>query len=94
MNDEFDKILLEPPEDEWFNKCPVCRYKINNCQCLFGGNVHPDRSKRIEVIKDHLYLLDSVELDHFIRLESQWQMSYADSETNDILNEVKGELQC
>lgn len=42
MIDEFNKILLEPPEDEWFVKCPICGYKLSDCQCLVGGNAHPD----------------------------------------------------
>ncbi len=94
MNDEFNKILLEPPEDEWFVKCPVCGYKISDCQCLFGGSAHPNRWKRIQVIKDHLYLLNSVELHHFIWLESMLEISYEDPEMTNILNELKGEHQC
>ena len=27
-------------------KCPVCKYDISMCQCMFGGSAHPDRSKR------------------------------------------------
>lgn len=27
----------------WFNKCPICGYKLSDCQCLVGGNAHPDR---------------------------------------------------
>ena len=27
-------------------KCPICGYKISQCQCTFGGSAHPDRSKR------------------------------------------------
>ena len=27
-------------------KCPVCKYDISMCQCMFGGSAHPDRSKK------------------------------------------------
>ena len=37
-------------------------------QCMFSGSCHPDRQKRKEVVKDHLYLL-SRKLKHIIRLE-------------------------
>lgn len=95
QKDNFlEETLLEPPKDEWFNKCPICGYKLRDCQCLVSGNAHPDRWKKIKVIKDHLYLLNSVELHHVIWLERQWQMSYTDPEMTDILNEVKGEHQC
>ena len=39
------------------NKCPICNYSFNYCQCLYGGDAHPDREKRKQVVKDHLYLL-------------------------------------
>lgn len=94
MIGEFNKMLLEPPEDEWFVKCPICGYKLSDCQCLVGGNAHPDRWKKIKVVKDHLYLLNSVQIKHIIWLESNWETSYDDPEMNDILKELKGDQQC
>ena len=81
-------------KDEWFNKCPICGYKLSDCQCLVGGNAHPDRWKKIKVVKDHLYLFNSVQIKHVIWLESKWETSYDDPEMNDILKELKGENQC
>lgn len=37
--------------------CPICGYKFGMCQCRFGGNAHPDRSKRIAVVTDHYEML-------------------------------------
>lgn len=72
------------------NKCPICKYKISMCQCMFSGSCHPDRSKRKEVVKDHLYLLSRKQLKHIIRLEKLWRTSYGDSEKQIILEELKG----
>lgn len=30
------------------DKCPICNYRIDMCQCQHGGSGHPDRSKRRE----------------------------------------------
>ena len=57
-------------------KCPICGYDLDNCQCLFGGSAHPDRSVREEVVKDHLYLLSPEQLTHLIELQRYWQVSY------------------
>ena len=70
-------------------KCPICKYDIFNCQCLFSGSAHPDRSKRKTVIKDHLYLLSSKQIEHVINLERFWQTSYGDEAKNAILKELK-----
>lgn len=43
-------------------KCPICDYQISSCQCLYGGSAHPDRSKRIDVVFDHLYLFSKSKL--------------------------------
>ena len=77
------------PYDEE-EKCPICKYGISQCQCYFGGSAHPDRSKRKEVVKDHLYLLSDEQIKHVIYLESRWQTSYGDKEKNDIVEELKG----
>ena len=70
-------------------KCPICKYDISMCQCMFGGRSHPNRSKRKEVVKDHLYLFSARQIQHIISLESRWQTSYGDEEKNRILEELK-----
>lgn len=54
-------------------KCPICDYKISSCQCLYGGSAHPDRSKRIHVVFDHLYLFSKKQITHLIELQKYWQ---------------------
>ena len=71
-------------------KCPICKYDISMCQCMFGGSAHPDRSKRKEVVKDHLYLFSARQIQHITSLEKRWQTSYGDEEKNRILEELKG----
>ena len=61
-------------------KCPICNYEIKDCQCIFGGTAHPNRSKRREVVFDHLYLFEKEQVEHLIRLQRQWQTSYGDKE--------------
>ncbi|RHI25674.1 hypothetical protein DW172_03045 [Agathobacter rectalis] len=68
-------------------QCPICEYNISECQCLFGGNCHPDRSKRIEVVTDHLYLFSKEQVQHVLKLQKYWCISYGDDEKNNILNE-------
>lgn len=50
-------------------KCPICGYKIDMCQCLFARTGHPTRDKEQEVVKDHLYFLSKKQLNHVIELE-------------------------
>ena len=57
-----------------------CKYDISMCQCMFGGSAHPDRSKRREVVIDHLYLLSPKQIEHIINLQRRWQTSYGDEE--------------
>lgn len=38
------------------DKCPICNYRIDMCQCRYGGSCHPNRSKRRAVVLDHLYI--------------------------------------
>lgn len=72
-------------------KCPICRYNLDDCQCYFGGSAHPDRSKRREVVQDHLYLLNDKQLAHLIKLQAFWQTSYGDEEKSKILDTlIKG----
>lgn len=67
-------------------KCPICGYDLDDCQCYFGGSAHPDRSKRREVVQEHLYLLSDKQLAHLIKLQAFWQTSYGDEEKSKILN--------
>ena len=71
------------------NKCPICNYSFNYCQCLYYGDAHPDREKRKQVVKDHLYLLSNTQIRHLAKLESWWSTSYGDNEKNAILEELK-----
>lgn len=71
-------------------KCPICKYELGYCQCLFGGSAHPDRSKRRMVVLDHLYLLTDEQIAHIIKLQKHWQTSYGDGEKNKIVDELKG----
>ena len=59
-------------------KCPICEYDIQNCQCVFGGLGHPDRSRRAEIVKDHLYMLSPKQIGHLVAVEDWWQTSYGD----------------
>lgn len=75
------------------DKCPICSYPLDHCQCLFEGNAHPDRNKEREVVLDHLYLLSEAQLRHVIKLEEHWRMSYTDRERTAILERLKFEHQ-
>ena len=70
-------------------KCPICGYELKYCQCCFGGSAHPDRSKRREVVQDHLYLLNAEQLAHLIKLQAFWQTSYGDDEKTELLKEYE-----
>lgn len=70
------------------DKCPICEYPLNKCQCLYAGDAHPDRSKRQRVVLDHLYILSEPQLRHVIELERWWNMSYSDPELTKICNEM------
>lgn len=69
-------------------KCPICEYKISECQCTFGGNAHPNRDKRKQVVFDHLYLFSEKQVRHLIELEEYWQISYDDEEKMSIYREL------
>lgn len=66
-------------------KCPICNYHLNYCQCQFGGSAHPDRNKKREVVLDHLHLLSKRQIKHIINLQRYWQVSYGDEERTKIL---------
>lgn len=70
------------------DKCPICKYQLDQCQCLYAGNAHPDRSKRIQVILDHLFILSESQLRHVIELERWWNISYTDPELTEICNQM------
>ena len=69
-------------------KCPICNYELDSCQCKFGGSAHPDRSKRRDVVFDHLYLFSNKQIKHLIDLEKYWQISYGDEERENICKEL------
>ena len=71
------------------DKCPICDYKFSDCQCLFGGNAHPDRSKRLEVVLHHLYLFSDEQIKHIQNVEKYWQVSYEDKERSNIREQLK-----
>ena len=70
-------------------KCPICDYEEGHCQCRFGGSAHPDRSKKYEVVIDHLYLLTNKQVEHIIELQKYWQISYVDDEKEEIYKELE-----
>ena len=67
------------------DKCPICEYPFDQCQCLFGGSAHPNRNEERQVVLDHLYLLTEAQLQHVINLEKTWSMSYGDEKRMTIL---------
>lgn len=70
--------------------CPICGYELSkNCQCLFGGTAHPDRSLRRKVVLDHLYLFSPKQIQHIIDLQRHWQTSYSDERKTIILDALK-----
>lgn len=70
-------------------KCPICGYRLKECQCLYSGSCHPDRSKREEVVLHNLYLLSQEQLEHIISIQKAQRGSYEDKESNRILTELK-----
>lgn len=68
--------------------CPICRYGFTSCQCRYTGPAHPDRSLRKQVVLDNLHLLSKKQVKHIIKLESDLQVSYGDSEREAILKEL------
>ena len=70
-------------------RCPICEYRLKDCQCLYSGSCHPDRSKREEVVLHHLYLLTPEQIDHIKTLQKAQRSSYEDKEKNQILTELK-----
>lgn len=73
--------------------CPICDYPFDMCQCRFGGNAHPDRSKRARVVADHIYLLSDEQIEHLKQVQKWWHTVYDDEEMNQILVELEREVE-
>lgn len=69
--------------------CPICEYPVDQCQCMFAGDAHPDRSKKNEVARQHLYFFTPEEQQHVIDLEKRMGMSYGDAGKNAALMKLK-----
>jgi hypothetical protein len=69
--------------------CPICKYDIPHCQCRFAGNAHPDRSDIRDVVLHHLHLLSIKQLDHIIKLEKHWNISYSDPKLEAIRKDLE-----
>lgn len=74
-------------------KCPICDYTFECCQCYYGGSAHPDRHKRREVVCDHLYLFSDKQIKHLMAVQRRWSTSYSDKERTDILKDLKREYE-
>lgn len=73
--------------------CPICKYPFDMCQCRFAGSAHPDRSKRAEVVLNHIYLLSDKQIEHIKQVQKWWHRVYDDEEMNQILAELESEVQ-
>ena len=89
--DAIENARVHLEEASMKEKCPICDYDIENCQCRFGGSAHPDRSKRQSVVQDHLYLFSDKQVRHIIELERYWRTSYSDEEKEKIREELEQE---
>ena len=89
--DAIENACVQSEEANMKEKCPICDYDIEHCQCRFGGSAHPDRSKRQSVVKDHLYLFSDKQVRHIIELERHWRTSYLDEEKEKIREELERE---
>ena len=61
-------------------RCPICEYEMQECQCIYSGSAHPDRSRRTRIVKDHLEMLSPKQVGHLITLEAFWRTSYRDDD--------------
>ena len=61
------------------------------CQCRYGGSGHPDRSKRREVVLDHLYMFSQEQIAHIANIQRQCPISYPDEERENIRKELSDE---
>ena len=71
--------------------CPICKYPLDWCQYRYAGSAHPDRSKRRDVVQDHLYLLSNEQIEHLKKVQAYWQSSSTDKEYNKILKELEND---
>lgn len=71
------------------NVCPICGYKFKMCQCRFGGNAHPDRSKNQKVVCDHFYMLSVRQVFHVMKLQKYWATSYGDTGMERMVKNLK-----
>ena len=67
--------------------CPVCRYEIEHCQCMYDHSVN--RNDRRRVVFTHLYLLTPAQLNHIIEIQKMQHESYSDDERSSILEELQ-----
>ena len=61
------------------------------CQCRYGGSCHPDRSKRREVVLDHLYMFSQEQIKHIANIQRRCPISYPDEERENIRKELSDE---
>ena len=61
------------------------------CQCRYGGSCHPDRSKRREVVLDHLYMFSHEQIAHIANIQRQCPISYPDEDRENIRKELLDE---
>lgn len=71
--------------NKMLNVCPICEYPLDQCQCIFDGSAHSDRSKKNEVVRQHLYLFNKEQQEHVIELERLMRISYVDHTRAEIL---------
>lgn len=90
-DEEIQEALERSEDKEMKEKCPICEYEFEYCQCRFGGNAHPDRSKRARVVADHIYLLTDKQIEHLKKVQKWWSISYGDEEMSRILKELESE---
>lgn len=64
--------------------CPFCFNPIPSCQCAFTGSAHEDNRLRREVVLQNLHLLSESQLNHIIRLQNEFQISYGDARRQEI----------
>ena len=77
----------KPVED----RCPICNYKLSDCQCRYGGSCHPNRSKRSRVVLDHLYLFNEAQIAHIAAVQKDLCICYGDKDMAKIYEEIRRE---
>ena len=93
-NEEVHALCEDESEAGMSEKnCPICDYPVDMCQCRFGGNAHPDRSKRARVVADHIYLLSDGQIEHLKQVQKWWNTVYDNKEMNQILAELESEVE-